>query len=297
MTNEELVSRIQRGEDRFEELWLQSEQFVKKMANRWTRSAEFDDLVQQGFLILHDAAADYAPEQGGTFIHYLGQRLSWGWSRWIEEAGSVVRLPSYMVQQIRQYNSARQTYVNTHGCEPTEADLSGILGVDLTTLGLIKEAAEKARIRSLNEPIEGMDGSVTELEDLIPDVQNLEEDALERIQNDQLATVIWPMVDSLEEQQAAVIWARYKKNQPVAAIAASMHTTEATVVGIERHGFRELRKPKNRKKLQPYLDVRNAALIGTGLSSFRRTFTSATERTAIRCYLQSRRLHGGDVSE
>lgn len=268
---------------RIGELWVQCEKYIKMMANRWTGAAEFDDLVQQGFLILHDAAADYEPGQGMKFITYLGQRLEWGWARWLEETGAAVRLPSYMVQQIRQYKRVRKEYVAEYGHEPSEREIGRLMGVEPSTVRLIREAAAKSRIRSLNEQIQADDGSGTELQDIVADDTDMTVDVLDRVQNEQLAGVIWPMVDELGERQARVIWERYKKGRTFKECAGSMGVSLERVRQLEQKALRQLRRTDNARKLQPFLgDVHSAAMRGTGLSRFNQTWTSATEREAMR---------------
>ncbi len=284
MSNEELVSLIQAGQNsRIGDLWLQCEQFIKKLANRWTGTAEFDDLVQQGFLILHDAAADYEPGQDVPFINYLGQRLDWGWMRWLEETGAAVRLPSYMVQQIRQYKRIQKEYAAEYGREPSERHICRLMGIEPSTLRLIRETARKARVRSLNEPIQADDGSGIELQDMIPDETDYADDVLERVQHEQLSRVIWPMVEELGERQAGVIWKRYKQNKTLKECGREMGVSWGRARQIEQQAMRELRKTGNARKLQPFIEDRySAAVRGTGLSRFNQTWTSATEREALR---------------
>lgn len=88
MTNEELVIRIRDGEtDRLIELWQQVEQFVKQRANRFIGYAEYDDLVQQGFLFLYSAISSYDESRGANFLTYYNRLLTWNWIRWIKNTG------------------------------------------------------------------------------------------------------------------------------------------------------------------------------------------------------------------
>lgn len=281
---------------RIGELWVQCEQFIKKQANRWTGAAEFDDLVQQGFLILHDAAADYEPGQGMKFITYLGQRLPWGWTRWLEETGTAVRLPSYMVQQIRQYKRIRKEYAAEYGCEPPESHICRLMDVEPSTLRLIRETAVKSKIRSLNERIEADDGSGTELQYMLPDETDITDDVLDRVQHEQLAGVIWPMVEELEERQARVIWKRYRQNMTLKECGRELGVSLDRARQIEQKAIRELRKPSNARKLQPFIyDRYSAAVRGTGLSRFRQSWTSATEREALRNVSRQRPTQTGGL--
>lgn len=73
--NEELVLRIQSGEDLYAELWERVRRFVRKQAKAYIRYfpdsiIDLDDLVQGGYLALVDAVGAYDPA-GGTFLSLL----------------------------------------------------------------------------------------------------------------------------------------------------------------------------------------------------------------------------------
>ena len=285
MKNEELVARIQAGEsDLIETLWLQVEQFIRMMANKWKGQVEMDDLIQQGFLILYTATAEYTPEHGVSFINYLGQRLPWGWLRWIGETEAAVRLPSYMIQRIRQYERIQKEYVAEHGCVPPDGHICHIMGIGQKQLRQIQEANIKARMRSLNETVEGLDGDTIELQDMLADESDFTADILEDRQREQLAAVIWPMVEELEEQQAAVIWKRYRQNMTPKECSQSLGVSIERTQQYERKAMRTLRLPKYTKELQPFLpemERYNRGIKCVGFRRFDQTWTSATERTAL----------------
>lgn len=52
----------------------------------------------------------------------------------------------------------------------------------------------------------------------------------------------------------------------------------------EKAALRELRKPSRAKKLRPYMEeyIMAYAFSGCGVENFNRTWTSSTERTALR---------------
>lgn len=288
LTNEQLVEEIQTGSgeqnrQRYEQLWEQCQAFVGQQAIKWTGYAEREDLIQQGYIILHDTAVDYNPEAGMQFITYLGHRLSWGWARWIEETGQPIRLPSYMVQQILKLERVRKDYIQKYSTEPDESALSSLLGVEPKTVRLITETAQKSRLRSLNEVIEAEDGSGSELGEQIPDSIDLEAECIERIQNQQLAMTVWPLVDELADRQSEVIYARYKRNISISEIAEEREEPRGETQRNHDAGIRELRKPQRVKKLRPFMDdVRMRPLYGTGLTHYNHTWESAPEREAIK---------------
>lgn len=78
MSNEEYAAEIQRGRKEYLlPLWKQTERFIGMQAGRYMerldgcRGIEEDDLKQAGFLALVDAAEQYNPEGGASFVNYL----------------------------------------------------------------------------------------------------------------------------------------------------------------------------------------------------------------------------------
>ena len=70
MTNEELTAEIKAGRTGYGELWEQVQAFVRQQAARYMyqnaglctgAGVEFDDLLQAGFLALHDAVKGFEP--------------------------------------------------------------------------------------------------------------------------------------------------------------------------------------------------------------------------------------------
>ena len=82
MTNEDLATRIQAGEDALTfQLWEQCKGFICKQAYRWAKAwkdrADFDvdDLIQAGYFALCDAVSSFQAERG-SFITLLDMSAS-----------------------------------------------------------------------------------------------------------------------------------------------------------------------------------------------------------------------------
>lgn len=84
MTNEELTAEIKAGRTGYGELWEQVQAFVRQQAARYMyqnaglcagAGVEFEDLLQAGFLALHNAVKGFEPEAGMSFVGYLAFHL------------------------------------------------------------------------------------------------------------------------------------------------------------------------------------------------------------------------------
>ena len=73
MNNEQLVARIQAGDNEAEnmlQLWRQNKAFIAMLARRYSAGAEMEDLEQEGYIALCEAVQHYEPERGMSFIGY-----------------------------------------------------------------------------------------------------------------------------------------------------------------------------------------------------------------------------------
>lgn len=85
LNNEELCGRIQSGEDAQEcllILWEKNQGAVRKACTPYLKVYEFDDLMQEGFLALHEAACTYDSSQEALFSTWLVHMVKWHFSRW-----------------------------------------------------------------------------------------------------------------------------------------------------------------------------------------------------------------------
>lgn len=84
MSNEELVLEIRAGCGEYGKLWQQVQAFVRQQAAGYLHQnaglcggagVEFDDLMQAGFLALHDAVSGFDGAAGLSFMGYLAFHL------------------------------------------------------------------------------------------------------------------------------------------------------------------------------------------------------------------------------
>lgn len=139
------------------------------------------------------------------------------------------------------------------------------------------------KIGSLDVPVgEESDGT---LYDLIPSGMDDKEDVLNKVANEELAEVLWGMVKELPGQQSEVLKMRFKENMKLREIGAVCGFSTDRARQIENKGLRTLRNPKRSRILREFLDderIYNSALHGNGVSSFSNTWTSSTERIALK---------------
>lgn len=301
MTNEQLVIRIKAGEDvagNMEQLYNQVRRFIHAVAWKYRDSGELEDLEQEGYLALYPAIDGYDPAQGVKFLTYAEYHIKQRMRRYLQMNGSCLRLPVHCLEKMQQYKRLCNAFNREYGREPSDKEAAAFMGLTVHQIEGIKESACIARLGSLDSPVKGLDaGEDTTVGDMVASAEDIEGDAVERMQREQLCAVLWECVDSLPGQQTEVIRKRYQDGMTLGAIGQEYGTTPEAVRQIHSKALRELRKSQYAKRLRPFLPdadrIYNMALVGNGAESFNRTWTSSTERVALDVmdWEERRRLH------
>ena len=285
LKNEELVKLIQNGTnvtENMQQLWQQNQGFIFKIAIQYQSLSELDDLIQESYFGLCKAVDHYNPDMDASFIHYASFWIRQQLMRYIKK-NKTVRIPEHTHGKIREYKKAVQQWQQRYHREPTEAEISDYVGIDGKTLEEIKRSALMGKIGSLDVPVgEESDGT---LYDLIPSGMDDKEEVLNKVANEELAEVLWGMVKELPGQQSEVLKMRFKDNMKLREIGAVCGFSTDRARQIENKGLRMLRNPKRSRILREFLDderIYNSALHGNGVSSFSNTWTSSTERIALK---------------
>lgn len=286
MTNEQLVARIRARGDITEnmlQLWQQNKAFVAMLARKYKGYAEIDDLMQEGYLGLNDAVEHYDIDSGYSFISYAAFWIRQKMRRYIERSG-VIRLPAEMYQSVIKYKSLVSKYVQEHGCKPSDKACMDFLGVDEEDLDKVRKASNRTNTNSLEATISN-DDSMT-LGDTIASDQNVEEDAIRKRDLELMSVELWNAVASLPGNQALTITGRYKDGETLKELGVQMGCSFQYVRDLERKALRTLRKPHICRRFQPYFEcyLSAASIHNVGVAAFKRTWTSSTERDALRAY-------------
>ncbi|MCD7937787.1 MAG: sigma-70 family RNA polymerase sigma factor [Tannerellaceae bacterium] len=280
MSNEQLVLRIQSGEDPEGEyilkLWQQNQGLIRMIAAKYAGYAELDDLQQEGYIALCNAARLYDPDRGASFSHYAKYWIKQGMIRYVEN-NSNIRLPSGAYQQQLRYNRMCSQFITEHGRMPSDAEICDFLRIDMEQVDHLKKTAQTANLKSLDEVIADEDGLT--VGETVADPSDQIGELVDQVQHEQLAAVLHEMVDTLPDDQQEVIRLRYYEQFTMKEIA---ERTGGRAETLRRKAMNELRRPCNSNRLIPFLPDHIISLAyGGGVESFKRTWTSSTERAAI----------------
>lgn len=287
MTNEQLVTLIKNGIDVPENmlsLWKQNRGFIAKIACKYQGYEDIEDLKQQGYIGLCQAVDGYRTEENIPFINYAAFWIRQSMTRYIEDCGAVVRIPSYEQIRQRKYKKLLHAFEVQIGRKPTDWEVCCCMQISPKVLEEMKNNARMGRIGSLDSSINENDDNT--VGDLIQGSADVEGDVLDKVEREELKQVIWPIVDSLPGDQAHVIRSIYQEGKTLKAAGEEIGTSIERTRLIRNNALRELRKPGKREKLIVFLpeDVESVAYRYNGVKSFNRTWTSSTELAALKIY-------------
>lgn len=283
MTNEELCTMYQQGtKEVVEDLYAQNAGMIEKIIRRYQGLEDLDDLRQESYFGLVRAAELWKPG-AGSFISYAVYWIRAALTRYVENCGSVIRVPVSRRSQIGRYRRTVNEYQVRFGRDPSRRELCAALDLTREQLENLQRDALTIDVRSTAEQIGNDD---FELEDTLPADTNVEQEVTDRVQHEEMASALWSCVDSLEPKQAAVIRARYQGDRTLTLkeCGTALGVSPERVRALEAAGLRRLRRGDNVKRLRPFLTVDGARAMGlrnNGLSAFKRN-GSTQERAVMR---------------
>lgn len=284
MSNEQLVARIKAGEDvsgNMLLLWQQVKSFIHVLAKRYQGMADIEDLEQEGYLALYPAIDGYDPEKGVKFLTYAEYYISQAMRRYVLANKDSIRLSYRSYEWLSKYRRFCGLFLQQYGEEPTEEVAAYHLHF---TINQIKEIRRNMIIGNVGS----LDAVLSDSEDLtvgdtVASSEDLENDAVERLDLELLRAVLWPMVDRLPDRQQAVIRMKYQQGMTLKEIGEAYGVTIEAVRQSERKGMQALRRSRENRRLAAFLPAiaEAQAYRGSGVEQFNRTWTSSTERVAL----------------
>lgn len=288
MTNEELVIRIKAGIDTAENmlaLYEQVKAFIRAIAWKHRSHEEIEDLEQEGYLALYDAIDGYDPDADCKFLTYAKYWIRQRIMRYIDRSSCCLRLSFNSRERLRQYNRFCDSFMKEYDREPSEVETAAFMDLSINQVRDIHKNACMAKLGSLDAPVKGFEEEGYTVGDGIASGEDLEGDAVDRQLHEQLKAVLWDCVDSLPGRQADVIRKRYQDNMTLEAIGEEYGVSRDAIRQDQSKALRELRKPKNSKRLKPFVSesdiIYSMGIVGNGVDRFNMTWTSSTERAVL----------------
>ena len=255
----ELATRARAGDTSARtELYEHNLRLVVSVAQRYEHRREMDDLIQAGNTGLSRAIDKYNPCRGVKFSVYAVWWIRQAIGRSLYNEGMTIRIPVHVNEAINRVLRGRSEYIQTHGHNPTPAELASFLNEQIKypndrvngtakkphnyKPAEIEKVLEVGRLRyvdSLDMPV-GEDGDT--LGQLITDEAA---GADELIFKDGLTKKVQASIKQLTDQEGKVIKRRFGFNgeepETLEAIGKSVGLTRERVRQIEAAALRKLR--------------------------------------------------------
>ena len=286
MDNEQLVARIQSGENEAEnmlKLWQQNRGFIATMARKYVSLAEMEDLEQEGYIGLCEAVRHYEPRKGVAFINYAAFWIRQAMRRYVDNCGAVVRIPSGMVDWIREYNRALREYLQAYNEWPSDAALCWLLGIKKEKLRNIRQAVRMAEMGSLDAPLQTEDGDLAVM-DTVSSGEDLEGDVSRRLDHESMSRDLWEAVDRLPGNLPAAVRLRYEDGLTLEKTGQALGVNRERARQLESKAMRILRQPYRCSTFRAYFEeyISAAPIHHRGLQTFLTTWESEVERDVLR---------------
>lgn len=285
MTNETLVLAIRAGQnvnDNMTLLYNQNLPMIHRIVKKYSGVEAIEDLLQESYFALARAVELWDPKREAQFLTFFLVCLKTDLYRYITDCGALIRIPPNQKTLISKYDRIMNAYRVELGRDATPEELRVFLGLSKDQFEQLKKDRLTAKLRSTNEVIGGDDEDIT-LEDTLPAEGDQYEDAVDRIQQEQLSRELWAQVDKLPEREASVVRGKYLNGETYAQSGERLGVSQERIRQLHARALRTLRSGKARQRLLPYLSDSAAYSIGTrsGLSYFKRNHTTGQERAVM----------------
>jgi RNA polymerase primary sigma factor len=252
----ELATKIKEGDElSLRRLVEANLRFVVAFAKRYRNpNVPFLDLINEGNLGLMQAAKKYDPFKEGTDVKFITYAVWWIRQAILhslaEHSGSF-RLPQKQANLLYRLERIRSSLSDRFGRTPTDKELAEELGIPVTEVQTLTQAAQSAL--SLNDPVDTEGDS--ELGDLLE--QTVLPDTDERILRESFTQALSDALSEIPERERRVLELRFglKDDQPktLREIGEILELSRERVRQIESRALNRLRRSHKTRALQGYL--------------------------------------------
>lgn len=281
MTNEELAARIRSGTDdgtAAEQLYTDNMGLIRKICRKYAPYAEMDDLMQEAYFSLLEAAQHFEEGHGTKFSTYAVEAIRRGCIRYIQQSGRVIRIPAEMLRQLADLEKLRGYFQETAQREPTEKEIMCFLKLSRKQFLELFSAEKCSYVLSIDKPIKNDQEENLSLSDTIADGTNTEQEYIDR----ECRAELWQRVDDLPEMQRDIIRAHHQEKKSLERIAQDKGSTRDKIRQTEQKGLSALRRNPEVKEIAERYGYGIRQAYKWPLARFKDTWTSSTEWLALK---------------
>lgn len=154
LSNEELVARIRAGQnikDNMQQLYNQNLPLIRQFIRPFLGYEDEADLLQESYIGLWQAVRHYESSECVRFMTYSKYWIQQEVRRYLENSGSLIRIPSHKKQQGIQYKRLLQEYEREYGRPPSDLEAAEDLGVSLDELTKIRMSMQGVSLERVRQ--------------------------------------------------------------------------------------------------------------------------------------------------
>ncbi len=215
------------------------------------RGLAMTDLIQEGNLGLMKAVDKFEYRRGYKFSTYATWWVRQSVTRAVADFGNTIRIPVHMTESYNKIRRHKQHFLQEHGRQPTEQELSELADLPLPKVQLLTQAMRG--VESIDAPI-GDDEDATKLDFVRGDERD---DPSVAFQDQSMIDCVKKSLDELAPREAQVLRLRYgigtNKDHTLEEVGHALGLTRERVRQIESAAVRKLRQPEFQERLRDYL--------------------------------------------
>lgn len=282
MTNEEIVAKIRNGysvTENMQKLYNNNLPLIKRYIKKYSAYEPMEDLLQEAYFGLWEAVQHYESVENVLFMSYAKYWIKQAVIRYIENCGSVVRIPSYAIQRMIRYKKIVDKLTQEQGRTPADKEIAEYMKVPLQAVEEIKVYMQG--VCSLDIPI-GEDNDLTFC-DNVQDDFNLENTVIDNLYDEYSKNELWGIVERFtDDRENNIIKSYFLYNKTMPQIAKEYGLTTERIRIIKDTGLRRLKIGRAKKELLEKFDVLDASVYRGGFNNFKNSGNSIVEYIAIR---------------
>jgi len=283
MTNEQIVEKIRNGYSVTENMQLLYENnlpLIKRMIKPYTAYENAEDLLQEAYFGLWEAVQHYETSKNVLFMTYAGYWIKQSVQQYIENCGSVVRIPSHARQKMIRYNKTVQKLTQKQGRTPTDKEIADSMQISVSEVEHLKTYSQS--ISSLDAPVN--ENTDTTLGESIQADYSLENAVIDKMYEEHSESELWGIVERYTaDRENHIIKEYYLHNKSMPDIASEEQMSVSVIRNIKERGLRKLRFGKAEKALLRAFEITERGIYRTGMRGYcEHNFTSTVEYIALR---------------
>ena len=229
-----LIGRSQQGDKEARDtLFKENTGLIYSVAKRFLgRGVEMEDLFQIGSIGLLKAVDHFDPSYEVRFSTYAVPMIVGEIKRFLRDDG-ILKVSRSLKENCGRIYQAKEKLEKELGREPGLDEIAAEVELSLEEVILALEST--AEVESLHKTIYQGDGNDISLMDRLPEKENGQEQALDRIFLDE-------MLQSLDARERQLIGMRYFQNRTQTEIAAELGVSQVQVSRMEKRILKKLKE-------------------------------------------------------